>query len=70
MMVLKLGLMLKIPYVNGLELNVQYGWESGFYVATNLTLTDSESTFKFNDTETFSTPLESWQIKPQLTRIR
>ena len=43
-------------YVNGLELNVQYGWESGFYVATNLTLTDSESTFKFDDTETFSTP--------------
>ncbi len=30
-------------HVNGLELNFQYGWENGAYIATNLTFTDSES---------------------------
>ena len=28
-------------FINGLELNGQYGWENGLYVATNLTFTSS-----------------------------
>ena len=43
-------------HVNGLELNFQYGWENGTYIATNLTFTDSESNFQFNDNQVFTTP--------------
>lgn len=43
-------------YINGLELNGQYGWESGIYVAANFTLTDSESEFKFENDSVFKTP--------------
>ena len=42
--------------INGIELNAQYGWENGLYVATNFTLTDSESTFNFEDDASFTTP--------------
>ena len=43
-------------YINGLELNGQYGWDNGLYVAANLTFTDSESEFKFEDNSVFKTP--------------
>ena len=43
-------------HVNGLELNFQYGWKNGTYIATNLTFTDSESNFQFNDNQVFTTP--------------
>ncbi len=42
--------------INGLELNAQYGWDNGFYVAANATLTDGESSFTFEDDKTFTTP--------------
>jgi TonB-dependent receptor len=42
--------------INGLELNAQYGWDNGFYVAANATLTDGESSFNFEDDKTFTTP--------------
>lgn len=42
--------------INGIELNAQYGWENGLYVATNFTLTDSESAFNFEDDVSFTTP--------------
>ena len=42
--------------IKGLELNFQYGWDSGVYVATNVTLTDGESTFAFDDANSFTTP--------------
>ena len=29
--------------VDGIELNAQYGWDNGLYVATNFTWTDPES---------------------------
>ena len=43
-------------FINGLELNGQYGWENGLYVATNLTFTDSESQFNYDDDQVFTTP--------------
>ena len=42
--------------VDGVELNAQYGWDNGLYVATNFTWTDSESTFKFEDEKEFAAP--------------
>lgn len=42
--------------VDGIELNAQYGWDNGLYVATNFTWTDSESTFKFDDDAEFTAP--------------
>lgn len=42
--------------IDGVEINAQYGWENGLYVATNVTLTDSESTFNFEDDASFTTP--------------
>lgn len=43
--------------ITGLEANVQYGWDSGLFVAANITHAfDSESTFRFNDDETYTTP--------------
>lgn len=42
--------------VKGLEVNLQYGWENGLYVALNGTLTDSESVFSFDNDQSFSTP--------------
>jgi len=42
--------------INGFELNGQYGWESGMYVTANITLTDGESTFAYEDDQTFTTP--------------
>ena len=42
--------------INGLELNAQYGWDNGFYVAANATLTDGESSFNFEDDKTFTMP--------------
>lgn len=42
--------------IDGVEINAQYGWENGLYVATNFTYTDSESTFKFEDDASFTTP--------------
>lgn len=42
--------------VDGVELNAQYGWDNGLYVATNFTWTDSESTFKFENDAEFTTP--------------
>ena len=43
--------------ITGLEANVQYGWDSGLFVAANIThALDAESTFRFNDDETFTTP--------------
>jgi len=42
--------------INGFELNGQYGWENGMYVTANITLTDGESTFAYEDDQTFTTP--------------
>ena len=42
--------------VRGVEVNLQYGWDSGLYVAMNGTWTDSESEFKFDNDQTFKTP--------------
>lgn len=43
--------------ITGLEANVQYGWDSGLFVAANITHAfDSESTFRFNDDKTYTTP--------------
>ena len=42
--------------INGLELNLQYGWENGMYFAGNVTLTDGESTFEPTDDVSFTTP--------------
>ena len=42
--------------VDGIELNAQYGWDNGLYVATNFTWTDPESTFKFDDDAEFTNP--------------
>jgi TonB-dependent receptor len=42
--------------INGLELNLQYGWENGIYFAGNITLTDGESTFEPTDDVSFTTP--------------
>ena len=42
--------------VDGIELNAQYGWDNGLYIATNFTWTDSESKFKFEDDAEFTTP--------------
>lgn len=43
--------------VTGLEANLQYGWENGFFVAVNLThMIDNESTFRFEDSNTYTTP--------------
>lgn len=42
--------------VDGVELNAQYGWDNGLYVAANFTWTDSESKFKFEDDAEFTTP--------------
>lgn len=42
--------------VDGVEVNLQYGWDNGLYIATNLTWTDSESTFQFEDDAVFTTP--------------
>lgn len=43
-------------HINGLELNGQYGWDIGLYVAANLTFTDSESSFRFDNDQVFTTP--------------
>ena len=42
--------------INGLELNLQYGWENGIYFAGNITLTDGKSTFEPTDDVSFTTP--------------
>jgi len=42
--------------IDGLELNLQYGWENGIYFAGNITLTDGESTFSPTDDTSFTTP--------------
>jgi TonB-dependent receptor len=42
-------------WINGLELNAQYGWDNGLYVAANVTLTESESEFTFDGEQTFTT---------------
>ena len=42
--------------VDGIEVNLQYGLENGLYIATNVTLTDSESSFLFEDGKSFTTP--------------
>lgn len=42
--------------IDGVEVAVQYAWESGFYVAANATWTDSQSEFQFNDDQVFTTP--------------
>ena len=42
--------------IDGVELNAQYGWDNGLYVAANFTWTDSESKFQFEDDAVFTTP--------------
>ena len=42
--------------IDGFELNGQYGWDNGLYVAANMTLTDGESSFAFEDDNSFTTP--------------
>jgi len=42
--------------VKGVEVNLQYGWENGLYVALNGTVTDSESEFSFDNDQSFTTP--------------
>jgi TonB-dependent receptor len=43
--------------ITGLEANLQYGWENGLFAAANIThALDSESTFRFNDDQTYTTP--------------
>ena len=41
--------------INGLEINLQFGLENGLFVALNGTLTDGESTFAFDNDDTFTT---------------
>ena len=43
--------------ITGIEANLQYGLDNGLFAAVNLThALDSESTFRFNDDETYTTP--------------
>ena len=43
--------------ITGLEANFQYGLENGLFIAANLThMLDSESTFRYEDNETYTTP--------------
>lgn len=42
--------------IDGVEVAVQYSWESGVYVAANATWTDSESQFQFDNDQVFTTP--------------
>jgi TonB-dependent receptor len=43
--------------ITGLEANLQYGWDNGLFAAANITHAfDSESTFRFNDDQTYTTP--------------
>jgi|TARA_B100000530_G_scaffold3095_1_gene2595 TonB-dependent receptor len=54
--------------ITGLELNFQQefdgAWE-GFYVALNLTFTDGDSTFSFEDDSTFTTPFRKLSDQQQ-----
>jgi len=42
--------------VKGIEANLQYGLDNGLYIAANVTYTDSESEFLYEDGASFSTP--------------
>ena len=43
--------------ITGVEANLQYGLDNGLFAAANVTRAlDSESTFRFNDDQTFTTP--------------
>jgi len=42
--------------IDGIEANVQYGWDNGFYFAGNMTWTDGESTFEPENNVFYTTP--------------